>query len=71
MEKYYCDICGKECGATKFTVPNIIENEAKGGIGNVVLWKGYEKVISEMNICNDCQNLIGCFIYGLKSNNKE
>ena len=42
MEKYYCDICGKECGATKFTVPNIIENEAKGGIGDVVLWEGIQ-----------------------------
>ena len=71
MEKHYCDICGKECDATKFIIPNIIDSEAKGSIGDVVLWKGYRKIISEMNICSDCQNVISSFIYGLKSNNKE
>ena len=62
MEKYYCDICGKECKATKFTVPNMTDRTINGI---------HMQTVSEMNICNDCQNLIGCFIYGLKSNNKE
>ena len=37
MEKYYCDICGKECDdTTKFIVPIIVDSEVKGGIGDVV-----------------------------------
>ena len=72
--KYYCDICGKECDDTKFIIPNIIDCEARGGVANVLLWKGYRKDNSEMNMCNYCQNIISSFMYELKreiNNNKE
>ena len=74
MTKIYCDICGKECDdTTKFIVPIIVDSEVKGGIGDVVVWKGRMKGKTEMNMCEDCQNMIGSFIYELKdeSKNKE
>ena len=64
--KYYCDICGKECDDTKFIIPNMIDVEARGGVANVLLWKGYRKDNSEMNICSECQDIISNFMYALK-----
>ena len=58
MTKIYCDICGKECDdTTKFIVPIIVDSEVKGGIGDVVVWKGRMKGKTEMNMCEDCQNM--------------
>ena len=64
--KYYCDICDKECDDTNFIIPNMIDVEARGGVANVLLWKGYRKDNSEMNICSECQDIISNFMYELK-----
>ena len=64
--KYYCDICGKECDDTNFIISNMIDVEARGGVANVLLWKGYRKDNSEMNICSECQDIISNFMYALK-----
>ena len=66
MTKYYCDLCRREVSTVeKYILPDLRDKECKDSRGNLLM-KNSVYMPTEMELCRNCRETIGCLIHLIK-----